>query len=216
MAQYHKNIKYHKDETPKHKMTDDERMFLLQLQNELNTQDTLSQADPRYWVIAGREKMYHIEASEANGYELYDSECCETVADTLEECKKYIEETLLDEINDSDGLHRSLTIKTDPVYGKYILVVWVENDETHRKSLYDSDDVAEWLDEMGYAEYKVIPYKYIPKIYSDTMFLTEKDAREHLKSNEYHYDETAHTYAMTAWRSPRMDKLLQILRQVEF
>ena len=72
MAIYHKKIQYHEDKTPKHKMTEEERQFLLDLQKELNTQDTLSQADPRYWVIKGREKMYHIDATEADGYELYD------------------------------------------------------------------------------------------------------------------------------------------------
>ena len=216
MAIYHKNIQYHEDKTPKHKMTEEERQFLLDLQKELNTQDTLSQADPRYWVIKGREKMYHIDATEADGYELYDSECCETVAETLEECKVYIEDILLDEINDTDGLQRVLTIEKDVIYGKHLLVTWKEQDEIHKKSLYDSDDVAEWLDDCGYPEYKTIPYKYIQKIYPDTMFLTEKDAREHLKANDHHYDDAAHTYAMTAWRNPRLEKLLQILQQVEF
>lgn len=48
------------------------------------------------------------------------------------------------------------------------------------------------------------------------MFLTQIDAENHLRANHYHYSEDAHTYAMTAWRDPRMDKLIEILQEVEW
>ena len=51
MAKYHKNLKYHKDEIEKHQITKDEIEFLKNLQTELNTQDNVGQADPRFWVI---------------------------------------------------------------------------------------------------------------------------------------------------------------------
>ena len=216
MAKYHQHLKYHEDTTPKHKMTEEERKFLQELQKELNTQDHVSQADPRFWVIKGREKLYHIAPSEADGFELYNEESCETVAETLEECKEYIEENLLDEINSCDGLERILSIESDVVYGKILVIHWEEDGEKEDVKLYDAEDVQDWLEEMGYCEFIVIPYKYFDKIYENTMFLTEKEAAEHLMSNDYHYDETAHTYAMTAWRSPIMEKLIKILQEVEF
>lgn len=43
------------------------------------------------------------------------------------------------------------------------------------------------------------------------MFLTKKDAQEHLKFNKHHYNGSAHTYAMTAFRSPSYSRLLGIL-----
>lgn len=55
-----------------------------------------------------------------------------------------------------------------------------------------------------------------PIIYPNTMFLTEKDAREHLQSNYHHYSEDAHTYCMGAWRSPVVEKLWKILREVRW
>lgn len=81
--------------------------------------------------------------------------------------------------------------------------------------LSDINDIQEWLNEHGY-DYEVISYKIIPKIYKDTMFLTQKDAEEHLKANDYHYSADAHTYAMTAWRSPRVAKLIEILQKVDW
>ncbi len=217
MARYHKGLTYHKDITPKHKMTEEERGFLKDLQKELNTQDNVSQADPRFWVIMGREKIYRIDASEADGYELYDETACETVAETLEECKEYIEENILDEVNDIDGIERTISLKNDVITGDYLSIEWKDEDgENESVELRDAEDVADWLEENGFDEYHVIPYQYKDKIYPNTMFLTEKDAAEHLRANDYHYDETAHTYAMTAWRSPAVEKLIKILQEVEF
>lgn len=218
MAVYHKNLQYHKDETPKHSITEEERNFLKKLQTELNTQDHVSQADPRFWVIKGRQKLYHIDSSEADGYELYNEMTCETVAETLQECKEFIEENVLDEINDIDGIKR--TISLNIIAGlcdcSSLVIEWVQDGEKEREELRDAEDVAEWLEYNGFDEYHVIPYKWVDKIYENTMFLTEKDAAEHLKANDYHYDETAHTYAMTAWRSPTMERLIKILQEVNF
>lgn len=220
MAKFHKNLKYHEDTTPRHKMTDEEREFLKELQTELNTQDHVSQADPRFWVIKGREKMYHVEADEADGYELYNENTAETVAETIQECKDFIEENILDEVNDIDGLQRTISIEKDAYcccQDNYIIVIeWEDDGEKEREELRDAEDVADWLSENGFDEYCVIPYKWVDKIYENTMFLTEKDAAKHLKANDYHYDETAHTYAMTAWRSTVMEKLIKILQEVEF
>ena len=55
-----------------------------------------------------------------------------------------------------------------------------------------------------------------PFMYPNTMFLTEKEAREHLKRNYYHYSEDAHTYCMVAWRSPEVEKLWKILRETKW
>ena len=48
------------------------------------------------------------------------------------------------------------------------------------------------------------------------MFLTNKSCKEHIKANYYHYDEDAHSYAMTAWRSPEVTKLFKILQEVDW
>lgn len=63
---------------------------------------------------------------------------------------------------------------------------------------------------------RAVNYKIVDKIYPDTMALTEKDMAEHLRKNDYHYSEDAHTYAMTAWREPRIERLYKILQEVDW
>lgn len=216
MALYHKNLKYHKDDIEKHSLTNEERKFLLELQTELNTQDCVGQANPRFWVIKGSEKLYHVD--EADGYELYDKEACEVLAEDAEGICEYINEYLLEAINEERPLKEKYTVTyEEAVFGDDVIcVTWIDEDyDEQRMELSDINDIQEWLNEHGY-DYEVISYKIIPKIYKDTMFLTQKDAEEHLKANDYHYSADAHTYAMTAWRSPRVAKLIEILQKVDW
>lgn len=48
------------------------------------------------------------------------------------------------------------------------------------------------------------------------MFLTRAEAEAHLAANRHHYTSWAHTYAMTAWRSPMVDRLLKVLHEADF
>lgn len=218
MAEYHKFLKYHDDTTEKHDITNDELDFLIKLQKEMNTQDTVSQADPRFWVIKGTEKLYHVE--EADGYELYDSDCCKTIADTTEKICDYINDNLLEDINCNrlDGEEFKVEFENG-LLGERIIVNWLdggcqENDMS--EELSDLHDIKNWLEEQGYGEYEVISYKTVDKIYENTMFLTQSDAENHLQLNHYHYSADAHTYAMTSWRSSETEMLWKILRQVDW
>lgn len=218
MAVYHKNLKYHEDETEKHKITDSELSFLRDLQKELNIQDILGQANPRFWVIKGTEKLYHVD--DADGYELYDPECCDILADSTEGICNYINENLLDDINSNrlDGKEFTVTFEHGILGNDKIVLKWLDGgseDDELIEELEDLQEIKGWLENQGY-DYQIISYKIVPKIYENTMFLTQIDAENHLRANHYHYSEDAHTYAMTAWRDPRMDKLVNILQEVEW
>lgn len=218
MAVYHKNLKYHEDKTEKHKITDSELSFLRDLQKELNTQDILGQANPRFWVIKGTEKLYHVY--DADGYELYDPECGDILADSTEGICNYINENLLDDINSNrlDGEEFAVTFEHGILGNDKIVVKWLyggSEDDEMIEELEDLQEINGWLENQGY-DYQIISYKIVPKIYENTMFLTQIDAENHLRANHYHYSEDAHTYAMTAWRDPRMDKLIEILQEVEW
>lgn len=52
-------------------------------------------------------------------------------------------------------------------------------------------------------------------IAENTMFLTLREAQEHIQRNGYHYIDP-HTYGMTAWRSPQVERLYEILHEVDF
>ena len=53
MAIYHKTLQYHEDTTEKRSLNDKDIKFLMELQKEMNTQDTTETAEPRFWVIKG-------------------------------------------------------------------------------------------------------------------------------------------------------------------
>lgn len=214
MAKYHGSLQYHEDNIDKHKITVDEIEFLKQLQKEMNTQDHICQADPRFWVIKGTERLYHVE--EPDGYELYDKYGCDTVAEDMKEIVEYIVENLLDDINKKQGTKYNIELNVG-IFSDSILVNWTDDDgEEESEELENLQDIQNWLEGFGYDEYVIISYKYVPKIYENTMFLTQKDAEDHLRSNDYHYSSDAHTYAMTAWRSPAVEKLVNILQTVDW
>lgn len=70
---------------------------------------------------------------------------------------------------------------------------------------YNEDDAFGWISLMT-----------ISYIVPDTMFLTKDEAVKHLKSNQHHYTSKAHTYAMTAWRSPVVSELLRTLKSFDW
>jgi len=218
VAVYHEHLQSHEDSIEKRKITPEDIEFLREFQKELNTQDTLGQANPRFWVIKGTEKMYHVD--EADGYELYDTECCDVLASTTEGICDYINENLLDEINENrlNGEKFTVAFENGLFGSDKIIVKWLDGgseDDEMIEELESMDEIKEWLSDQGY-DYEVISYKIVEKIYEDTMFLTQIDAENHLRSNYYHYSDDAHTYAMTAWRSPRVERLVKMLQEIDF
>lgn len=79
----------------------------------------------------------------------------------------------------------------------------------------DRDYAAEHWHE-DYCEIEPMYMAYRAFIVLDRMFLTRAEAEFHLASNYYHYTSWAHTYAMTAWRSPMVDRLLRVLQEADF
>jgi hypothetical protein len=74
------------------------------------------------------------------------------------------------------------------------------------------------LSEAPYSEaYIELEVEKLKKLYfiktweEHGMFLTEEDAENHLKSNNYHYSHDAHTYVKHAWRAPELQKFLDNL-----
>ena len=70
-----------------------------------------------------------------------------------------------------------------------------------------------------YAENNMLDCVFLTKVWAIvpcTMFLTLREAEEHLKANYYHYTPQAHTYGMCAWRSPEVAQLIKLLHTVDF
>lgn len=86
---------------------------------------------------------------------------------------------------------------------------------TERHEECDRDYAAEhWREDYDEIDERYVAY--CPFIAKNRMFLTRAEAEAHLESNYYHYTDWAHTYAMTAWRSPQVERLLNVLHEADF
>lgn len=208
MAVYHTHLQYHKDLVKKREITEDDLCFLMKLQKEMNTQDTQAQADPRFWVIKGSEKIYYVEEN-VDGWELFCEDNPETVlAANLQELYQFIQNDILEEFN--------------KVVKYPFKISFTKRGRIRISNEYDAyegiNGCIDWLN-LHCPEgrrYIRVWYRKIDKIYSDTLFLTQKAAEEHLRANAHDYSKDAHTYAMTAWRSPEVVSLYKILHEVDF
>jgi len=151
--------------------------FLINLQKELQTQETDCQANPRFWVVAQYE--YEPCWQEQADKTIYIGDEDDDVFDNLDE--------LLDFLYENE---------------------YIENEPRENfKDIYDLE---------SFYDVTEVPVKRVHKIMQNTFFLTKRECQEHIKSNHYHYNDTVHTYAMTAWRSPQVEKLIKILTNFKF
>lgn len=77
-------------------------------------------------------------------------------------------------------------------------------------------DLQEVLDILGNNDFSLIGYRNnFDSICENTMFLTKSDCKKHIELNHYHY-KNPHTYAMTAWRSPQVEKLYDVIKNTDW
>ena len=101
MAKYWKHLKYHEDTVIKEKLSNDDIKFLKELQKELNTEDNVGTASPRYWVIRRPERIYHVDRYEADYFVFIDEHNRHEL--TLEDLK----EIATDYFFDCGGYHKA-------------------------------------------------------------------------------------------------------------
>lgn len=169
--------------------------FLKELQQELKTQETDGNAAPRFWVI----KDYRF----VPGNDKYDSGHEERIFNdgdhvkfhNFSDLKEFLEDYYGEEIEEDESL------------------VSLINDESE-----NFDELWEYvetnLNDDGF--FDAVFVKEEEFIVPDTMFLTKAEAKRHIESNRHHYTSKAHTYAMTAWRAPKVERLLNILETFDW
>ncbi|MCY9099539.1 hypothetical protein MOF24_17630 [Bacillus inaquosorum] len=160
--------------------------FLKALQNELKTQDNDGQAAPRFWTVGDYE---WVEAREENAerYSVYLPYIAES----------YVLDDYLEEIKDDSELSKEALTELQEIEDYY-------------------EDAIEWIQKYIDEEAELIPERKVHIIQPDTMFLTKAEAKRHIKLNKHHYTSEAHTYAMTAWRAPKVERLLNILESFDW
>lgn len=208
MAKFWDNLKYHEDTVKKEKLTREDITFLKDLQKELNTEDTVGTASPRFWVIKQPERVYHIDKDEAEHYMFIEKDSHSEL--TLEDLKEKLEYLYDENLKD-------MKIENNELIFKYYDEDF-EKEEEYTINFYNNcyssglDKVLELLND----EVEVFYYKEIDVTVPNCLFLTQIDAENHLRNNNYHYHEKARTYCMCGWRSPRFEKLINILSKTDF
>lgn len=144
------------------------------------TQDTVDQANPRFWVVQELRRTYWLEEGYDGKEIIWDSE---SIGNTLEDLVEYIDENNILESEDY-------------------------------KSYNELESLVEYLDEEGYDIYSVT-YKEDCTIVENTFFITLEECNKHIASNHYHYKKPR-PYAMTAWRSPQVSRLYEILEKTNW
>lgn len=211
-------------------LSNEDLAFLQDLQHEMLTQDHVGQAAPRFWVVAGTQKVY-VGKEYAEGEALKDDE--DIIADGIEDAVKYFKEEVLAELNEDDDEYEYIlekeetesfaswrVAKMDKNYSKdsddYIEgneIIMEQNYITGIEELIEALVDAGAIDE---GDYDVVYYREEHYCYPNTMFLTNRSCKEHIEANKHHYSADAHSYAMTAWRSPEVEKLWTILEKIDW
>lgn len=164
----------------------DDIQFLKDLQAEMNSQDTDIQADPRFWTV-GDYRWVPCPDDCSERYSVYLPNDGE--APTISDFLENLDREELD-----DAAREALAeIDTE-----------------------DHDAVLGWIQEHYDEGASMIGERKEHFIRMNTMFLTKAEAKRHIEANHYHYTKEAHTYAMTAWRAPTVERLWKILREFDF
>ena len=185
-------------------LSNEDITFLKELQHELRTQERDCQASPRFWGVAETKREYGIDSD--YGYDgcvvridfetYYDDD-----EDGLSKFKEYLIENYEDDYNEED-----------------------ENKNTSLvKELNDCDDIGEMYEfacdklDIDGDGITLVYYRNLENVVSQETgcFLTKRSCKKHIELNHYHYN-NPHTYAMTAWRNPEFEKLLNVIDKLNF
>lgn len=157
--------------------------FLLELQQELTTQDNDGNADPVYWGVMER-KLEPVPDGCGDVYILMGDGVCMTLEDACQFVKENIDE-----------------------YDDNLKILW----EGTVKDVIT--DVFEFIhDDMGIKSAQIVNMEERSFLSQWTgAFITKRACRNYIRNFGYNHSKP-HTYAMTAYRNFELQRLLNILR----
>lgn len=197
----YEHTKKHEDTVKKRMLTKEDIEFLKDLQHEMNTQSTVGQRDPRYWVIMETRRVLNLEDGEELMIDNQNGDEYEGLEAALPLIDKVAKEHFKDgraELSES---------------GMYIDIY--DDDDENVETFFDLEEAGIWLNEHG-QDVRVTHYEDVHQINPGPMFLTLRDADDHLRKNDYHYEEDAHAFALTAWRDPTVERLWKLLQEIDW
>lgn len=183
------------------KLSNEDLDFLIRLKDRLNTQKNDYQAHPVFWGIGENKRIYGVDENyEYDGVSLVDYDLIFDCSDEdFDNFLEYILENYEEEYDKKYSFKNSL---------RNIMEDFYDVESIHEWSIV-------WLKEFGYNFQKVY-YRNNHEVSKETgCFLTKEECIKHIKSNRYHY-KNPHPYAMTAWRNREFERLIDIVRNIEF
>lgn len=173
-------------------MRKEDKEFLAELAQELRTQDNCSTRNP-VWCIMDKEWVVKPEGC---GDEL---RICFNETD-------YTKEEFAKELIDNYSLRCKK--KEDNAF----------DDICECSDTQDlRDTVLEYFSDVDIYDIDMVEVTLEECISRDaTAFLTKKSAEEHLRLNAYHYHKEARAYALSAWRNPVYERLINIIKETKW
>ena len=178
-------------------MTEKDFEFLENLKNEMLTQDTHFTANPRYWVVAERIKEYRPTGE--GDYTEYVCGDLDIYTYSLKDFVNYI----LDNYDESEIFNTDYQDLLD----------------LNEKEELDSEDEDLLLNILNCLDIEIDIYHfdwvYKPSENYNTFFLTEKECKEHIEKNYYHYNQGI-PYCVHGYRCYGLDKLIDIITKTDW
>lgn len=199
----------HEDTVVKHNINKSEINFLINLQKELNTQTNDGNAQPIYWGILDYKRYYN-----DNGTPILCNASEQITLESNKDIADYIRDELNIYVHEYNNYNITVieTLKSDET-DKDIINQHLKNDDD--KILFSMNDCLEFLQDYE-SEWELRYYEDVEYIVPNLVFLTRQSAEDYLKAKSYHHSDDAHTYAMTALYNPIVERLWEILREVDF
>ena len=194
-------------------MNKEDVKFLNDLKNEMITQDTCCQANSKFWVIGQKERIYWCDNRVSNGFFIFDNDKSEMIFEgDIKDIPKYII-SLVNELYENGDIDYNLEDVNVYSFGG------IEIDFKFNGNCYticDEIDLKYFLRRCLSMDVDLGYYKDNHVMQENTFFMTLREAKEHLEKNKYHYNNTAKPYGMTAWRSPQVERLYEIIKNTDW
>lgn len=169
---------------------------LKELQKQMhyeNKYDNDVQASPRFWVV-GDYKWVEASHGNAERYSIYIPEYADVYG---------INEFIKDELEEIE-------------HDYTVLGELAEEALDDAKNINCELSALEWIKEYIDRDADLVPERQVHHLREDTLFLTKKDAKEHIEKNRHHYTDRVHTFAMTGWRSESYELVWNMLMDVDW
>lgn len=192
------------------KITKSDIEFLKELQNEMLNGEHDYQANPRFWVVNQKTEIYGETLFNPDGIYFWDEEY--EIGRGIKSLYEYIKE----QVEDNEDYMQDLGISNidEIIYLETADTLKIGDDiEIYYK--YSFEEYKEIINNALGTDIQCCEYEEVEQIAENTLFLTKREAKEHIERNSYHYKKPF-TYAMTAWRSPQVERLYKILEETDW